>query len=304
MLYSNEDAVLTGLGSDVPCKTAADFLAHLSPQDREWAWVNGEFHWIYRGQRSERFALRPTALRGQHELAAFSFAAGEKDGPGLDSSLRALLERFAGELNRAGLEIPQMPQRHSGMFLSDMPRTGVFDVNEIPLMALARHHGVPTVLLDWSTRAYVAAYFAAVDAVRCGASSPGDRLAVWALDASDTSFGESGRLMVYRNVPASTNPNMHAQSGVFTIVRATVDDPFGNSVDGFCATPQPPAFKAPRLRRVTLPVDRARELLCHLAREGITGTSMFPGADGVVKAMWERAQWWDLAGWPPDVAGT
>ena len=304
MLYSSDEAVLTGLEGDVACDTAEEFLAHLSPQNREWAWVNGEFHWVYRGQRSERFALRATALRSQRALATFSFAAGEKDGPGLDASLRGLLNRFAGELNRAGLEIPQVPRRSDGAFFADVPRVGVFDAAEIPLMALARHHGVPTVLLDWSTRGYVAAYFAAVDAMTDPASSSTDRLAVWALDASASSFGESGRLTIYRDVPASTNPNMHAQSGVFTIVRAKVDDPFGNSVDGFCATPQAPGFKAPRLRRMTLPVGRACELLCQLAREGVTGTSMFPGADGVVKAMWERAHWWEFAGWPPNVVET
>jgi hypothetical protein len=121
--------------------------------------------------------------------------------------------------------------------------------------------------------------------------------AVWALDASASSFGESGQLTIYRNVPAWTNPNMHAQSGLFTIVRAMVDDRYSNSVDGFCATPSPPGFTIPRLRRVTLPVQRAPELLWRLASEGITGASVFPGAGGVVRAMKERTIWWKHAGY-------
>jgi len=55
MLYSSDEAVLTGLDSNVPCDTAEEFLAHLSPQHRRSEWVNGEFNWIYRGERSERF---------------------------------------------------------------------------------------------------------------------------------------------------------------------------------------------------------------------------------------------------------
>jgi hypothetical protein len=157
------------------------------------------------------------------------------------------------------------------------------------------------VLLDWSTRAHVAAYFAAVDAMSNASSSAStDRLAVWALDAYAPSFGEQARLTIHRDIPAWTNPNMHAQSGVFTIVRPTVDDPHGNSVDGFCATPRRPGHTVPTLRRVTLPVDRAPELLWRLASEGITGASMFPGADGVVRAMRERTSWWEFAGYDHD----
>lgn len=297
MLYSSDEAVFTGLESDVACDTADDFLAHLSPQHRRWEWVHGEFNWVYRGERSERFALRASILRDRLALAPFGAAAGETDLPGLDSALRGTLEKFAEGLNRAGLEIPQMPRRNDGAFFADVPRPGVFVAAEIPLMALARHHCVPTVLLDWSTRAYVAAYFAAVSAANSSSVTSRDRLAVWALDASAPSFGESGRLTIYRHVPAWTNPNMHAQSGLFTIVRATVDDRYGNSVDGFCATLPPPGFTVPRLRRLTLPVQRAPELLWRLASEGITGASMFPGADGVVRAMQERTVWWEWAGY-------
>jgi hypothetical protein len=303
-LYSNAPAVLHGLDEDHACATAAEFLAHLSPQHARWAWTSGDFSWVYRGERSDQFALRATVLRHRWSLVPFGAGADDDNVPGLDDALRTTLRVFAEGLNRAGLEIPQLPQLHGGAFLRDVARPGVFEGEEIPLMALARHHGVPTVLLDWSTRAYVAAYFAAwgaIEALRSKDAVPTDRLAVWALDASEHAFGDRGRLSIHRNVPTWTNPNMRAQQGLFTIVAATVDDPHGNSVDGFCAVPQAPPFVVPKLRRVTLPVEHAAELLWRLASEGITGASMFPGADGVVRSIRERTAWFTFAGYPAGV---
>ena len=45
------------------------------------------------------------------------------------------------------------------------------------------------------------------------------------------------------------------------------------------------------LWRLTLPHVEARELMRLLSLEGVDGASMFPGPDGVVKAMREAAIW-------------
>lgn len=42
-----------------------------------------------------------------------------------------------------------------------------------------------------------------------------------------------------------------------------------------------------------LPHSEARQLLRLLSDEGVDGASMFPGADGVVRAMRERVLWDD-----------
>jgi hypothetical protein len=42
---------------------------------------------------------------------------------------------------------------------------------------------------------------------------------------------------------------------------------------------------------VTLSVEQAPRLLRLLAYDGITGASMYPGTDGVVRAMRERSLW-------------
>jgi hypothetical protein len=47
----------------------------------------------------------------------------------------------------------------------------------------------------------------------------------------------------------------------------------------------------PSLHRLLLPNSEAPKLLRLLSYEGITGASMFPGADGVVQEMREYALW-------------
>ena len=48
------------------------------------------------------------------------------------------------------------------------------------------------------------------------------------------------------------------------------------------------APKTPELRRFLLEVHHTPNLLRLLAQEGVDGCSLFPGADGVVRAMRER----------------
>ena len=63
------------------------------------------------------------------------------------------------------------------------------------------------------------------------------------------------------------------------------------SLEEKCAALAAKPCGAPALRRLALPVEEAPKLLRLLADEGITGASMYPGADGVVKAMREEALW-------------
>ena len=47
----------------------------------------------------------------------------------------------------------------------------------------------------------------------------------------------------------------------------------------------------PFMRKLTLPGACGKELQRLLSEEGITGSSMFPGLDGVVRSMKEQAIW-------------
>jgi hypothetical protein len=91
----------------------------------------------------------------------------------------------------------------------------------------------------------------------------------------------------FYNAPGGTNPNLNAQSGLFTITPFAADD---KSLETYIATLSTSGGSL-LLRKFLLPFSESRKLLRLLAWEGITGASMFPGADGVVKAMQETLFW-------------
>jgi hypothetical protein len=104
----------------------------------------------------------------------------------------------------------------------------------LPLMALAQHHRLPTRLLDWTRRSYVAAYFAAKDALR-QANDPDENLSVWILDTTRmwNVTMDQGRVVktdlavpypAVRIVetPGSNNKNIAAQAGVLTVINEII----------------------------------------------------------------------------------
>ena len=93
--------------------------------------------------------------------------------------------------------------------------------------------------------------------------------------------------------PTATNPNLHAQRGVFTLHRPSEVDLKAPVV------PEPLESVATRLQEehnihqhlveFSLTVDEAPRLLRLLAFEGVDAASLFPGYAGVVRAMKEKA---------------
>lgn len=271
---------------------AASFLDALSPRD---AWWSGRpDNWVYRGQANAEWRLDPTAIRRWRDFERYGVRRDEKRAdfdpdvaPGWSERQDlqdALLRRFRVALDREGLPIPQV----STVALDDDDHMvhdgGAPPPSAFPLMALAQHHSLPTLLLDWSRRAWVAAYFAAQDvaAKQCAGELGGiTHLAVWALQRGERRYHPCG--LAFHEAPASSNLNLRAQSGLFTTLPADQEQ----CIALYLAS----ATSAPALRRVTLPAEQAPRLLRFLAHEGITGASMFPGPDGVVRAMRELATW-------------
>jgi hypothetical protein len=179
-------------------------------------------------------------------------------------------------------------------------------VGEFPqassLEALAQHLGIPTNLLDWTFQAKKAAYFAAAAAAKKGWSS--GRMDVWALKywafRGPMVRGLPDPRFKIVTAPRATNPNLHAQAGVFTTLESpeviTVDDYIRRVVGEETASEESPSGfnlskDSPWMRRLSVPQSCARQLLCFLGYEGISASSMFPGYGGVVESLRELALW-------------
>lgn len=90
----------------------------------DWTNVHSDSSWVFRGLGDVEFSLTPTV--------------GRTKGYGLVHE-RTILELFRKRIPEFGIDTT---------------------LNELDLLAIAQHHGVPTRLLDWTSNPLVAAFFA------------------------------------------------------------------------------------------------------------------------------------------------
>ncbi len=242
---------------------------------------------IFRGQGQEKHSLIPSVLR---DIDRASFISHDRQVNASDMIIYELLllSSFVENCDALGITIPgdSLSFRQANLNIGNAdyfiknpehwPNHLVLDV-----MAMAQHHGVPTRLLDWTTRPYVAAYFAASSAIaRYRDWMSGDKLAVWALDIGKRN--EHRQIRIHFS-PGSTSRNLAAQGGIFTVQPHSGNraGPFHISglEDQSSDLPDPLFFK------LTMPVFESARLLELCSVAGFNSATMFPSADGAGKAV-------------------
>lgn len=310
----------------IHCTQASEFLNALSPRGEYFGTVeaagsrrNRIDHWLFRGHADKEWLLIPSALRSDKAFSKF----GRLEPADEEDQIRAeisILTRFFLLADATGLPLPEDSQAlrrliahiNSQDYINELGSGKVIWPPEalLSLLGIAQHYGIPTRLLDWTYSPLTAAYFAAskaMESIRLEQNSNAKMLSVWAFayprfvahfdKQISYSFSNSVDIPVITvTAPHIMNPNLHAQDGLFTLVRKQTSSlsspveqvPINDIVEEILNQSEDSNDRA-IFRQFTLPWERADDLMWLLSRERISAATLFPGFGGVTKALEEES---------------
>jgi FRG domain len=292
----------------VDCSSAKDFLDALSPLGAYFNESKLSETWLFRGQGQD-YPLIPSAFRKNDRLASLMHR-NINDYHQRRLAERDALTRFFEIADKRGLILPDDSQQLRSSLETLKGERGENNVGKfgfeewqtdtmaLSLTALAQHYGIPTRLLDWTRQSFIAAFFAAEDALNHTKEyDSSSHLVVWsfffpALGKHDVLEKEHYPIRIV-TAPTATNPNLKSQQGVFTLLNYL----YTKEAEGYLPMEQvlEEVANAPeaehyykyifnsKLQKFTLPITEAGLLLYLLAKLDITPSFIYPGYYNIVR---------------------
>ncbi len=293
----------------IECETAQEFLNAL--RCVSYSEENGPPHadqWAWRGQTNADWELVPTAFRPGNLLGytiSEHVRQANPERPNSTDQHRAefyALYDFVVLADELGMDVPGDSQifRHQSVYddvIESILGTRQWPPHEIlEVMAIAQHHGVPTRLIDFTSKASIAAYFAASSLHAKSTEEKNQRLAVWGINRDFlfmSALKNPEDSVTTVTVPRAHNKKLHQQHGLFLMdSRAGFDKPLemNRAVEIIARNAWQNGISCEWLPmiKVTAPNSIGNKLLELLEVEGIDRPHLMPSFDEVVKELERR----------------
>ena len=224
------------------CDSWEQFQRHLDAFFKKSPWERDRY--IFRGQADARWQLTSTLDRFISQTSESGRASLFFVRDSVESQLLANFNKSARGLDAS-----------------------VHVLHEDSLRLLARHHGLPSSIMDWTRSPYVAAYFALSDTVLSRPQPPSE-VAIWVLDREDVAADSRIEVLAEHQAVVVIPRAIEQQSTFVRVVMGEV-----NIEQAF-----PDA-----LRKFVLPASVREEAIARLASMRIDASMLFRSLDAAAE---------------------